>query len=427
MVKKKLHRKGKILVRALSVLLIVLLAVVLIAYLFNLFLGEGKLTEIFQNWTKENRALSYVLYLVISPLINLVPGISSMFTIALANMLFNYRTPQDMALTFGLCATSVVMTSSLMFLVGRLGGKKIVEWIAGKENTEKFQKYLTIGGKAVIPMMYTLPFFPDDTICLIAGMTDMSFLYNFVCTIVFRNFGVLFMCVFGTIDYSTFTPAIWAAVICGFVLLVALLALLSYVYYRFLRHKEEGRRFLLTERLKARPHYVVVRARRKDLEAVSAIYDWGRKTMLERGNTCQWDEDYPTLEHAKEDFLDSALYVLLHEERPVACFSATKGRDEHYGNLVTGKFLGDEDYVAIHRLCSTERGGGKRCLEYIRKTFDNVRIDTSEYNPAMQALLVKCGFEKVGTFHIPGWEGTFYAYEHLKGKEGDETVVKKVD
>ena len=423
MKRKKLHRKGKILLRALSALLIVLLAVILIAYLFNLFLGEGKLTDIFQGWTKENRVFSYVLYLIIAPLINLVPGISSMFTIALANMLFNYKTPQDMALTFALCATSVVLTSSLMFLVGRLGGKKIVNWIAGKENTEKFQKYLTLGGKAVIPMMYALPFFPDDTICLIAGMTDMSFLYNFLCTLIFRNFGVLFMCVFGTIDYSTFSPVTWVVLIFGFLLLVLGLALLSYCYYRFLRHKEEGRLFLLTERLSSHCFYEIHKARKKDLTSVQEIYDWGRKRMYESGNTCQWDEDYPTIDHALEDFWDSSLYVLRYKGKPVACFSAIKGPEENYENLLTGKFNGDKDYVAIHRLCSMKKGGGKRCLEYIQENFDNVRIDTSEHNKAMQALLTKCGYEKVGTFTIQGLEGTFLAYEHLKGKEGDKAIV----
>lgn len=314
---KRLRRKGRIVARALSVLLIIVLGVVLVAYLFNLFVGEGGLTDVFQTWTKQNRALSYVLYLVIAPLINLVPGISSMFTIALANMLFNYKTPADMALTFGLCATTVVITSSLMFLVGRLGGKRIVEWIAGKENTRKFQRYLTLGGKAVIPMMYTLPFFPDDTLCLIAGMTDMSFLYNFVCSLLFRNFGVLFMCVVGTVDYHAFTWQMWLGAVFGFLVLLVVLAVVSYFYYRHLRYKEEGFRFLLAGHLRTTPFYVFGKARRKELPALESLL-----TRAKEGQAWTLGGDRTDAPTLREAYMDSCLYVLRHHGDPIS-FLAT--------------------------------------------------------------------------------------------------------
>lgn len=428
MAKKKLRRRVQTLVKAVSVLLIILFAVILLAYLSNLFLGEGELTEFFQKWTKENRALSYVLYLVIAPLINIIPGISSMFTIALANMLFNYKTPTDMTITFGLCATTVVLTSSLMFLIGRLGGKRIVEWIAGKESTEKFQRYLTLGGKAVIPMMYTLPFFPDDTLCLIAGMTDMSFLYNFVCTLVFRNFGVLFMCVLGTdfFDYSSFSIGTWCLVVVLFLLLLALLSFLSYLYYRHLRYREEGRLFLLVSGLRAKSLWEVRKARKKDLPAIADLYEKGRKSMLEKGNTCQWNDTYPTIKEAKEDYLDGYLYALYKDGVPVACFSLIEDGEPFYEQLKKGAFRGGEDYFTIHRFTSSVPGGGRRCLAAIKKRHHNIRTDTNENNPRMIALLEREGFQKVGLFHIPGCGGDFYAYEYLEDEARDKIPVEKV-
>lgn len=427
MVRKTLRRKGKRIARALLVILILALALLLLAYFSNLFLGEGgPITDFFQEWTKKNRVLSYFLYLIIAPLINLLPGISSMFTIGLANMFFNYRTPEAMMTTFGLCATSVVLTSSLMFLLGRVGGKRLVEWIAGRENTEKLKKYLTIGGKAVIPMMYTLPFFPDDTICLIAGMSDMSFLYNFLCTLIFRNFGVLFMCVVGTIDYSTFTWQIWLGAILAFLLLLALLSFLSFLYYRHLRFKEEGRRYLLSFALFAKEKYRVERAKRKDLKTISSLYEWGRKKMKEEGNGNQWDGNYPSLRNAKEDFYDDGLYVLKKGQETIGCMTLLPEKEEDFENPAL-PFRGKGDYSVLHRLVSKEKGGGRRLLEAAKKKSKALRTDTFFENAEMVRLLEKEGFCKIGSFERKGHVGTFLAFEYLERQEGKETVVEKVE
>ena len=241
----------KVLIKAIVVVMILLTILLVSAYIFNLFSGEGKITAFFQDWTNKNTALAVCLFLILSPIINLLPGISSIFFITLANLMFNDQTMTGMWKAFGLCATSVVLTSSLMFLVGRYGGKKLINWIVGKEVSEKTKKLLTAGGKAVLPATYLLPFFPDDTISLIVGMTDMSFMYNFICTIIFRNIGTFVICFLGTdfFDYSSFTWWMWLIIIVVGIIVFGFLGFISYLYYRYLRAKQEGPIYYLTSGL----------------------------------------------------------------------------------------------------------------------------------------------------------------------------------
>jgi uncharacterized membrane protein YdjX (TVP38/TMEM64 family) len=248
---KKKKNLNKIALRALTIIVSLASFLVVCYYLFNLFVGEGKLVADFQKWANESPALAYCLFLFLSPLINIVPGISSIFFLTLGNLLFNDKTPWGMSRTFLICSASVLLTSSIMFIIGRFGGKKAVEWIIGKESSDKAKRLLTLGGKAALPMMYLLPFFPDDTLSLVAGMTEMKFSYNFICTLIFRNIGVLTICVLGTdfLDYKHFTPLMWVGFIAVILVLFLICSLLSYLYYRYLRYKEEGRHYLLTQSL----------------------------------------------------------------------------------------------------------------------------------------------------------------------------------
>ncbi len=315
--RKRSSRRRKSFFRLLIVLITILFGVLLLAYLANLFLGEGEITAFFQDFTKKNKALSYVLFLLLTPIINIIPGISSMFTIGLANMLFNYKTAKDMLITFLLSATSVILTSSLMFLLGRYGGKRIIRWILGREEQEKIQKYLTWGGKAVIPMMYLLPFFPDDTLSLVAGLTNMSFLYNFVCTLIFRNFGVLFMCVLGTdfFDYKNFSPALWTLLTVLFLLALLFLSFLSFLYYRHLRFKEEGVKYYLISLLKIKRIVRIEKVKRKDL----------KKVPLPEGEGLSSKEKEKL---RRLCFLDGSLYQLHREKGEVGYFLLQDGLKE---------------------------------------------------------------------------------------------------
>ena len=93
----------KFLIRLLTLALVVGGIFLLGYYIFSLLGGKTKLREDIQKWTKENTFLGCFIYLVLSPVINLIPGISSIFFITLANRMLNDKTPLGRLYSFLLC------------------------------------------------------------------------------------------------------------------------------------------------------------------------------------------------------------------------------------------------------------------------------------------------------------------------------------
>ncbi len=87
---------------------------------------------------------------------------------------------------------AIVLGSISAFLIGRYLGYKVSAWIVGKEELEKWLKKVEKKSTLLISIMYLFPFFPDDTLCIIAGITSMSFSYFLIMTIIIRAITVFF-------------------------------------------------------------------------------------------------------------------------------------------------------------------------------------------------------------------------------------------
>lgn len=77
-------------------------------------------------------------------------------------------------LTFLVTTAATLVGSFICYLLGRVFGKRIVIWLAGREKTEKYSRLINERGKPLFVAMLLLPFFPDDVICLLAGACNMN-------------------------------------------------------------------------------------------------------------------------------------------------------------------------------------------------------------------------------------------------------------
>ena len=77
--------------------------------------------------------------------------------------------------TFLLCFSGVVLSSILMDILGRFGGNKMIIKLIGEDDYNKALKILTEKGSVYLPVMYIMPVFPDDALCMIAGMIKIKF------------------------------------------------------------------------------------------------------------------------------------------------------------------------------------------------------------------------------------------------------------
>lgn len=128
-----------------------------------------------------------------------------------------------------LASIGVIIGSVIAYFIGRIWGKKAVIWIAGKETTEKYSAYFGKRGKGIFVIMQILPFFPDDILCMVAGLTSMNFVFFIIVMCTVRPAIISVYCFLGSgdiIPFSGWGIYVWVAI---FAVCIAL-AVLSFKY-----------------------------------------------------------------------------------------------------------------------------------------------------------------------------------------------------
>ena len=114
-----------------------------------------------------------------------------------------------------LASVGVILGSLICYVIGKFFGKKVVIWIAGKENTEKYVSILGKRGKVIFVLMQILPFFPDDILCLVAGLTSMNFPFFIISILIVRPCIIAAYCYLGSgtlIPFSGWGIPVWIAI-----------------------------------------------------------------------------------------------------------------------------------------------------------------------------------------------------------------------
>lgn len=117
----------------------------------------------------------------------------------------------------------VILGSSIAFCIGRYCSRPVVNWIFGKEKIDKYQNMLNNRTGLLLFVTLALPFFPDDLICMLAGVTNIRFFKFLIISIVARGFGLATISFLGSgkiIPFSGWGIVVWIA------LAISLLAIL---------------------------------------------------------------------------------------------------------------------------------------------------------------------------------------------------------
>lgn len=150
----------------------------------------------------------FILQVVITTLLSFAPcGSMAFILIGVALFGANWQ-------TFLLCYAGVITSSLLMDSLGRAGGGKAIVILIGKEDYEKAVNLIKEKGISYLPLFYIFPVFPDDAICMVAGMLKVNYRYHLICIVLCRGIGVATI-VFGIslIPFETFTT-LWDWIIC---------------------------------------------------------------------------------------------------------------------------------------------------------------------------------------------------------------------
>ncbi len=139
--------------------------------------------------------------------------------------------------TLWISLCSVLLASIFAFWLGRKFGKKVVYWIVGKKETEKYEKTLK-KGKYVFFLMMLFPGFPDDILCMLAGMTAMSFKYFLTTNLITRPITISAIVFFGSgmiIPFSDWGIYVW----------ILLGILMAIAFYISVKKQQEVENFLI--------------------------------------------------------------------------------------------------------------------------------------------------------------------------------------
>ncbi len=172
-------------------ILIVLLVVAAISVGLYFLLRAFGLTDVakLKDFLKSVGPWAVIVYILLrvfaTIFLSFVPACSMVFDL-LSIATFDYYPP---IIIFLICFASVVITSVCMDLIGRFGGNKAIIKILGKEDYEEAIDLVQEKGLVYVPVMYLLPIFPDDAICMVSGATKMNFWVHLLEIILCRGIG----------------------------------------------------------------------------------------------------------------------------------------------------------------------------------------------------------------------------------------------
>ena len=110
----------------------------------------------------------------------------------------------------------IIAGSIFAFYLGRIFGVKLVVWICGAKMYSKYRELTQGKDVLLLYAMFLLPFFPDDLLCLIAGLGTMSLRSFTVMMLITRPLGALWVAgVFKgavSIPFNGWGIAVWAVI-----------------------------------------------------------------------------------------------------------------------------------------------------------------------------------------------------------------------
>lgn len=190
-------KKPKLLENKIFVAIILIAIIAVFIVLYFVFERMGwldifKSTEIlheyisgFGIWAPLVFAALQILQVIISP----IPG--NITTLA-GGLLFGFGNG------FLISYISIFIGSVIAFALARMFGKPLVIKLVGEKMTHKYIDVLSSRQKVVLIFMFLLPFFPDDALCLIAGLSGISWAFFIVILLLARPAGILFSALVGS-------------------------------------------------------------------------------------------------------------------------------------------------------------------------------------------------------------------------------------
>lgn len=173
-----------------TICLAVLLAILSIAYflIFKYNLAENfNSTQKIQAFLTKYGAYAGLIYILIQFLqVTFIPVPAAVTTMAGVAIFGVWK-------TFVYSMIGIMLGSLLAFYLGRKYGTKLIVWLMGERTYAKYLRITKGKDKVVLTMMFLFPLFPDDLLCIAAGLTNMTYWQFFAIMAIARPLNILAM------------------------------------------------------------------------------------------------------------------------------------------------------------------------------------------------------------------------------------------
>ncbi|MBN2880264.1 MAG: TVP38/TMEM64 family protein [Clostridia bacterium] len=172
------------------IILLVISAILLLrkdSSFFSLFKDAERLKEYILSYG----SLAPVIFGVIQFLQVIISPIPGNITTLAGGALFGFWN------AFLISSVAIILGSAAAFAIARIFGRPFVEWILGKETVSEHLDTINTNKKIIFVLIILLPFFPDDIICFIAGISGMSWGFFMLTMVAARPPGLIVSALIG--------------------------------------------------------------------------------------------------------------------------------------------------------------------------------------------------------------------------------------
>lgn len=113
---------------------------------------------------------------------------------------------------FFLTFSAVFLASLLVFALARALGRAFVDRLVNRRLSDQYQAILRKKGTTFLALAFLLPYFPDDILCILAGLSPMTPRRFSILLVLTRPWGLLFASALGG---SFPTLPLWALLLIG--------------------------------------------------------------------------------------------------------------------------------------------------------------------------------------------------------------------
>lgn len=107
---------------------------------------------------------------------------------------------------------AVTLGSAVVFALARALGQQFVSQFVSEKLSDKYLDLIRRKRDIFLALAFLFPFFPDDILCILAGLTDISFKRFLLLAALARPWGLLVSCMVGS---ATLSIPLWGMALLG--------------------------------------------------------------------------------------------------------------------------------------------------------------------------------------------------------------------